>query len=124
MRNDRARANRGSVTREVLVLTGLLAGLAGALAEPRPAGAQQPGPASVDTKTVIAAPGTLAVIGSAAVPNAWGEVLARVYPSVVKVYGAGGFVGIPAYGTGVVIDAQGFILTAFSVALETDALKV
>lgn len=59
-------------------------------------------------------------------PAAWTlpQVAARAFPSVVKVYGAGGFQGVPAYGTGVIIDERGFVLTAWSIALRTDALKV
>lgn len=48
----------------------------------------------------------------------------RAFPSVVKVYGAGGFQGVPAYGTGVIVDERGFVLTAWSIALRTEALKV
>lgn len=54
-------------------------------------------------------------------PPPW---LGRVLPAVVKVYGAGGFQGVPAYGAGVVVDERGFVLTAWSIALRTDALKV
>lgn len=50
--------------------------------------------------------------------------LERAFPAVVKVYGAGGFTGVPAYGTGVLVDPRGFALTAWSVALRTDELKV
>lgn len=50
--------------------------------------------------------------------------LERAFPATVKVYGAGGFTGIPAYGSGVVIDERGFVLTAWSIALRTDELKV
>lgn len=52
------------------------------------------------------------------------QVAARAFPSVVKVYGAGGFQGVPAYGSGVIVDERGFVLTAWSIALRTDALKV
>ncbi len=54
----------------------------------------------------------------------WVDVAARAFPAVVKVYGAGGFQGVPAYGTGVVVDERGFVLTAWSIALRTDALRV
>lgn len=54
-------------------------------------------------------------------PPPW---LGRVLPAIVKVYGAGGFQGVPAYGTGVVVDERGFVLTAWSIALRTEALKV
>ncbi|MDC3379570.1 serine protease, partial [Planctomycetota bacterium] len=60
----------------------------------------------------------------APVRHATHELLERVFPSVVKVYGAGGFVGIPGYGTGTIVDERGFVLTAWSIALRDDALKV
>jgi S1-C subfamily serine protease len=52
------------------------------------------------------------------------QMLAQVQPSVVKIYGAGGFTGVPAYGTGVIVHERGFILTAWSIALRTDQLRV
>ena len=51
-------------------------------------------------------------------------IAAEVFPALVKVYGAGGFTGIPGYGTGVVVDERGFVLTAWSIALRTPSLKV
>ncbi len=59
-------------------------------------------------------------------PPAWTlpQVVDRALPSVVKVYGAGGFQGVPAYGMGVLVDEKGFVLTAWSIALRTDNLKV
>lgn len=52
------------------------------------------------------------------------QTVTKAFPSVVKVYGAGGFQGVPAYGAGVLVDERGFVLTAWSIALRTDALKV
>lgn len=52
------------------------------------------------------------------------QTVERALPSVVKVYGAGGFQGVPAYGSGVLVDERGFVLTAWSIALRTEALKV
>jgi serine protease Do len=69
-----------------------------------------------------AAPGTLAPAGPA--PNAIAPVLSLTFPAIVKMYGAGGFTGIPAYGTGVIVDASGVVATAWSIALKTDALRV
>jgi S1-C subfamily serine protease len=48
----------------------------------------------------------------------------KAWPSIVKVYGAGGFIGIPAYGTGVVVDPSGIVATAWSISLKTEYLKV
>src|SRR5581483_7633632 len=69
-----------------------------------------------------AAPGKLAATGAA--PNGFASFAEKVWPSVVKVYGAGGFVGIPAYGTGVVVDPSGIVATAWSISLKTDFLRV
>jgi serine protease Do len=43
---------------------------------------------------------------------------------VVKVYGAGGFRGVNAYGSGVLISAEGHILTVASPLLDTQDLRV
>jgi S1-C subfamily serine protease len=48
----------------------------------------------------------------------------KAFPSIIKIYGAGGIRGIPSYSTGVVVDSRGLILTAWSVSLRTDFLKV
>lgn len=48
----------------------------------------------------------------------------RVLQSVVKLYGAGGFTGIPGYGSGVIVDERGFVLTAWSIALDSPDLHV
>jgi serine protease Do len=69
-----------------------------------------------------AAPGKYAADGPA--PNAFAPIAAKVWPSIVKVYGAGGFTGIPAYGTGVVVDPSGIVATAWSISLKTEYLKV
>lgn len=51
------------------------------------------------------------------------DPLEAAWPAVVKVYGAGGFQGVPAYGTGVIVDARGFVLTSWSIALRTPSLR-
>ncbi|MEZ0228616.1 MAG: S1C family serine protease, partial [Planctomycetota bacterium] len=78
-----------------------------------------------DTAAVssTAAPGKAAAEGPA--PNAFERFAEKAWPSIVKVYGAGGFIGIPAYGTGVVVDAsKGIVATAWSISLKTEYLKV
>lgn len=52
------------------------------------------------------------------------SLAARVLRSMVKLYGAGGFTGIPGYGSGVVVDERGFVLTAWSIALDSPDLHV
>ena len=76
----------------------------------------------VGTVASTAAPGKFAADGPA--PNAFAPIAAKLWPSIVKVYGAGGFTGIPAYGTGVVVDSKGIVATAWSISLKTEYLKV
>ena len=52
------------------------------------------------------------------------RLAAKLQKSCVRVYGAGGFVGIPSYGVGVVVDGRGFVLTTWSIALDTPELHV
>lgn len=48
--------------------------------------------------------------------------IAAAQPKVVKLYGAGGLRGLEAYQSGMLISAEGHILTAWSTVLDTDAL--
>lgn len=70
----------------------------------------------------------LAAAGPAQEPPAEGAAVSAVVekaaPALLKVYGAGGFTGVPAYGTAVLVDERGFALTAWSIALRTEELKV
>ncbi len=56
--------------------------------------------------------------------NAAGLVatIAEVQPKIVKIYGAGGFHGLEAYQSGILISPRGHILTAFSHVLDTDGI--
>src|SRR5437867_3768387 len=73
--------------------------------------------------TSTASPGTLAPTGPA--PNGFAPRLAKsVFPSIVKVYGAGGFKGIPSYGSSVVVDESGIVATSWSIALTSENLHV
>lgn len=47
-------------------------------------------------------------------------VIERVQPKIVKIYGAGGFRGLEAYQSGVLISSEGHILTVWSYVLDTD----
>jgi serine protease Do len=51
-------------------------------------------------------------------------VARQVNPKVVKVFGAGGYRGVVAYCTGVLISADGFILTVYSPTLDSRNLRV
>ena len=52
------------------------------------------------------------------------QTLRLVQPSMVKVYGAGGFRGLEAYQSGLLISPDGHILTAYSTVLDTPTLRV
>jgi serine protease Do len=52
------------------------------------------------------------------------EVIVDVQPKMVKVYGAGGFRGLEPYQSGVLISAEGHILTVWSYVLDTDVITI
>lgn len=56
--------------------------------------------------------------------DSFARVAREVNQKLVKVYGAGGFQGLPAYGTGILVSPQGHILTAASQLLDTADLRV
>jgi serine protease Do len=58
----------------------------------------------------------LASTASASISDTIGEVQSKI----VKVYGAGGFRGMEAYQSGMLISQSGHILTAYSYVLDTD----
>jgi len=49
---------------------------------------------------------------------------AQINQKMVKVFGSGGFRGVVAYGTGLVISPDGFVLTAAGSLLDTPELRV
>ena len=49
---------------------------------------------------------------------------AKVNPKLVKLFGAGGFKGLPSYGTGILISPKGYILTVNNHILTTSDLRV
>ena len=53
-----------------------------------------------------------------------GEVVERVNRQMVKIYGSGGFRGLNSYGTGIMVTADGYVLTAASPMLDTSELRV
>lgn len=53
-------------------------------------------------------------------PAALADAIDRVQPKIVKIYGAGGFHGLAAYQTGILISPEGYVLTVFSHVLDTD----
>jgi S1-C subfamily serine protease len=52
------------------------------------------------------------------------EVVRDVGPKVVKIYGAGGFRGLEPYQTGILISAEGHILTVWSYVLDTEFITI
>jgi len=52
------------------------------------------------------------------------ETIAEVQPKMVKIYGAGGFRGMEAYQSGMLISDEGHIMTVFSYVLDTDYITV
>jgi len=52
------------------------------------------------------------------------DAIERVQPKIVKIYGAGGFRGMEAYQSGMLISSEGHILTVWSYVLDTDYISV
>lgn len=50
--------------------------------------------------------------------------LVDVMPKIVKIHGAGGFRGMEAYQTGILISAEGHILTVWSHVLDTEYISI
>lgn len=63
-------------------------------------------------------------VGSALAEDSFAVVAKDVNRKMVKVYGAGGYRGVNAYCTGVLISPDGFILTVYSPTLDTTNLRV
>ncbi len=58
-----------------------------------------------------------------AVGGSFAELVNKVQPKMVKLYGAGGLKGLEAYQSGIVISADGHILTAWSYVLDTEGIR-
>ena len=52
------------------------------------------------------------------------EAIDQVQPKIVKIYGAGGFRGLEAYQSGLLISPEGHVLTVWSYVLDTDYITV
>src|SRR5204862_3083749 len=71
--------------------------------------------------------GTVALLTSTPALRAddsFADVARKVNQYVVKVFGAGGYRGVTAYCTGVVISPDGYILTVYSPTLDSRELRV
>jgi len=64
----------------------------------------------------------LAFPASAASASSIGDAVGQSQPKMVKIYGAGGFRGMEAYQSGMLISPRGHILTVFSYVLDTDSI--
>jgi serine protease Do len=56
--------------------------------------------------------------------ESFAKVAEEVNQKMVKLFGSGGFRGVPHYGTGILISPDGYVLTAASVMLDTLDLRV
>ena len=52
------------------------------------------------------------------------ELADRTLPKVVKIFGAGGYRGLPAYSTGCLVSADGHLVTIWNHVLDTDRVVV
>jgi S1-C subfamily serine protease len=69
-------------------------------------------------------PDALMMTQSAAVAGSLHDSIREAQRKVVKIYGAGGVSGLEAYQTGILISAEGHVLTVQSYVLDTDDLAV
>jgi serine protease Do len=56
--------------------------------------------------------------------ESFAAVAAQVNPKIVKLFGTGGFKGVVAYGSGLLVSPDGYILTVASLLLDTGDLRV
>jgi serine protease Do len=75
-------------------------------------------------RIILAAICTLAAATPAIAQAPFHEVSRQINQKLVKVYGSGGFRGLVDYGTGIVISADGYVLTAANHLLDTPDLRV
>src|SRR5260370_23903594 len=68
--------------------------------------------------------GSFLIVGGLPGQQGFTTVAGQVNKKMVKLFGAGGFKGLPSYGTGILISADGFILTVNNHILATTDLRV
>jgi serine protease Do len=56
--------------------------------------------------------------------SSFSQVIASTQPKIVKIYGAGGVRGLEAYQSGMLISADGYVLTVWSYVLDSDVVTV
>lgn len=72
----------------------------------------------------VALPRAMAVQEARPTSRSLATTLEEVQPKVVKIHGAGGFRGLEAYQSGMLVSPDGHVLTAFSYVLDTDVITV
>ena len=73
---------------------------------------------------ILCLPSSLTLSRSTAVAGSLHDSIRNAQRKVVKIYGAGGVSGLEAYQTGILISAEGHVLTVQSYVLDTDDLAV
>ena len=73
---------------------------------------------------ILCLPSSLTLTRSTAVAGSLHDSIRSAQRKVVKIYGAGGVSGLEAYQTGILISAEGHVLTVQSYVLDTDDLAV
>src|SRR5712691_8158438 len=68
--------------------------------------------------------GLFLVVGGLPGQQTFNTVAGQVNKKMVKLFGAGGFKGLPSYGTGILVSPDGFILTVNNHILATTDLRV
>jgi len=66
----------------------------------------------------------LLAAGAARAAPSYADVIDHVQPKIVKVYGAGGFRGLEAYQSGILISEDGLVLTVWSYVLDSEETTV
>jgi serine protease Do len=75
-------------------------------------------------RTLLALVLLLGLGATARADESFADVAEKVNGKLVKIFGAGGFLGIPSYGTGILVSGDGHILTVASQMLETRDLRI
>lgn len=73
---------------------------------------------------LVAATALLVAVGSVRAQQPVGAVAADVNKKLVKLFGAGGFKGLPSYGTGILVSPKGYVLTVNNHILSSTNLRV
>lgn len=74
--------------------------------------------------TALAASAVLLAVAFAPAQQPVGPVAVEVNKKLVKLFGAGGFKGLPSYGTGILVSPKGYVLTVNNHILSTTNLRV